>query len=192
MLKFLMSIIISIIFVESARQIYKSDGELNIALLIKNCINSSDDDNTPYISQSLLASAIWTTQRLNFLNKLSPTTLNFGLQVYETSCTENDYFNTIFELYQQQSKQYLLGLINDRLLSKKEFQFSNLLDVKSTVIIKNIKLLYKTSTSVLNGLGWTDNVTVIAPDETILKEFYRYSKKEYICLRDCVLYSYIR
>lgn len=159
------------------------DGDINIAILVKNC--QSSNDSIPFTVQSKISTTVWTTQRINYLQLLAP--LKLGVEVYEV-CNETDYFKTIFEIYQLE-EEHLLGLISSEKLDDKVLKFCEVLNIKVTKITKYESFLVKASIQFLNALGWVDNVTVFAPEEHVLDEFFGYSKKEFICVKECMVYG---
>ncbi|XP_018574058.1 protein bride of sevenless [Anoplophora glabripennis] len=173
----------SVIGAGGVRQIYAVEGDVNVALIVNSCRNVSDV--VPYQHQTLMSSAVWTTERVNFLGILAP--LKLGIGVYE-ACTEGDYYKTIFDLYQQ-DEEYLLGVISDTNLNEKVLQFCEVLEIRTAVTYRHHEYLMKSSIKVLSALGWNENVTVLAPDKNILREFYRYSRREYVCVKDCLVYG---
>lgn len=175
----------SVIGSSGVKQIFSIEGDVNVALVVNTCRNFSDA--VPYQIQTLISSTVWTVERLNFLSVLAP--LKLGIGVYEV-CTEGDYYKTIFDLYQQ-DEEYLLGIISNENLNEKVLQFCEVLNVRTAVTYRYQGYLMTSSIKLLNALGWSENVTVLAPDENLLREFYRYSKREYICVKDCLIYGYV-
>lgn len=159
-------------------------GDIYIAVLLKNCPNVTESSPVPFELQSLASSALWTSQRINFLELLSP--LRFGIGIHEV-CNGTDHFKTIFELYQKE--EYLLGLITDERLNEKLLQFCDILDIRSTSVNRYNSFLVKASIQFLSAMGWIENVTIFVPDEHVAGEFFSYSKKEMICTKECVLYG---
>lgn len=174
-----------LIFAESfgVKKVAEIEGDVNIAVLVRNCQNSNN--TVPFRVQSMISSAMWTTQRINYLDLLTP--LKLGAEIYEI-CNETDYINTIFELYQRH-EQYLLGLITSEQLSEKVMKFCDVLNIKVTKTSKYESFLVKASMQFLNALGWVDNITIYAPEEHVLDEFFGYSRKEFICVKDCMVYG---
>ncbi|KAJ8940608.1 hypothetical protein NQ318_004804 [Aromia moschata] len=168
---------------DGVRRIVGISGDVNVGLLVENCRNASDV--VPYRVQTLISSAVWVTERVNYLGSLSP--LKLGLGVYET-CAESDYYKTVFDLYQQE-EEYLLGIVSDKILSGNVLKFCEVLGVPAQVTSRDRRHVLEASVQLLRALGWTENVTVLSPDENLAREFYRYSKKESICIRDCILYG---
>lgn len=182
---FLLVVASSAIGTSGVKRIFAIEGDVNVAVIVNSCRNASDV--VPYQHQTLVSSAVWTTERVNFLQILAP--LKLGVGVYE-ACSESDYYKTIFDLYQQ-DEEYLLGIISNTNLNEKVLQFCEVLDIRTVVTYRHHEYLMKSSTKLLSALGWSENVTIIAPDKNILREFYRYSKREYICVKDCLVYGYV-
>nr|CAI5824417.1 unnamed protein product [Callosobruchus analis] len=159
-------------------------GDLTIALLVKTCHNSSVD-LIPYHTNSLVSSAMWVVERLNYLEHTTPLTL--GLKVYEI-CEEIDFFKSIFDLYQAEN-DYLLTVVSEDTLSEKMLNFCEVLDVRSSSIARCSKLLVKTTVEFLNAMGWVENVTVFGPDEFIMEEFSSYAVKQSVCVMDLIIYG---
>ncbi|KAG5898753.1 hypothetical protein JTB14_010963 [Gonioctena quinquepunctata] len=183
--KLLLVACISVIITETdgVKTVLEVEGDLKISLLLDHCRNSSEA--VPFKQQSLVSTAIWTTQRVNFLEILSP--LKLGLSVYEI-CSESDYIKTIFDLYE--SENYLLGVISERRLSEKVLKLCDVLDVRIRETSKNHGFLLEAAVEFLGAIGWVENVTVLAPDENVMQEFYLHSKAEFICIQECVIYEH--
>nr|XP_023029103.1 protein bride of sevenless [Leptinotarsa decemlineata] len=167
---------------DGVKQVLRLEGDVKVALLLENCRN--DTEAVPYRLQSLVSSSIWTTERINFLGTLAP--LKLGLSVYET-CTGSDYFKTIFHLYE--SDDYLLGLVHEDRLDDKVLKFCEALDFRTRPTARFRGFLLKAGIQFLSTLGWVENVTVFAPDDDVMKEFYLHSKAEFICIQECVVYE---
>ncbi|CAH2008262.1 unnamed protein product [Acanthoscelides obtectus] len=159
-------------------------GDLTIALLVSTCHNSTVD-LIPYHTNSLVSSAMWIVDRLNYLEYAAPLTL--GLKVYGI-CEEIDYFKSIFDLYQSEN-DYLLTVISEASLSEKMLNFCEVLDVRSSSIARCSKLLVKSTVEFLNVMGWVENVTVFGPDEFIMEEFSSYAVRQSVCVTDLVIYG---
>ncbi|CAH1155910.1 unnamed protein product [Phaedon cochleariae] len=179
--QFLVTIAIILFKNASGEKSAEVKGDVKIALLLDNCVNSSD----PYRIQSLIASSVSTTDRINLLETLAP--LKLGLSVHEI-CSESDYYKTIFDLYMQED-DYLIGIIYDKELPEKVLKFSSVLDIWTTPTTKFSHYLVKASVQFLSVIGWIDNVTVVAPDEKIMNEFYAQSKREDICITECIIFE---
>lgn len=154
-------------------------GELNLALLVREC-NSSEIVHT----RSLVTSAIWTTERLNFMEYTAP--LRLGLSVYKV-CKESDYYNAVFKAFVKQEDTVLLGVISDKKFSRKLEEFGGVLGVDHEVTTKYWNYLVKASVRLLGALELQENVTVVASREDVLMEFFRQSRKEWVCVRHCIL-----
>lgn len=180
-------LVIVLIFAESfaVKLVANIEGDVNIGVLVKNC--QSSNDAIPFKIQSMISAAIWTTQRINYLDLLTP--LKLGAEIYEI-CNETDYINTIFELYKNHEHR-LLGLITGEKFSDKVLQFCNVLNIKVTKTSKYESFLVKASIQFLNALGWIDNISIFAPEEHVLDEFFSYSRREFICVKDCMVYGYV-
>lgn len=175
--------LIALVTSKGVNRVISVDGDVKLGLLVKHCPN--DTEIIPYRIQSFISSALWTVKRINSLELLSPLTL--GVDVYEI-CTENDYYKTIFSLYEN-DEDYLLGVIEDRMMGEKIYKFCEVLNIKTVPAKKFSGSLVKASVRVLSALGWVDNVTVVVPNENIARDFFAYSKKEAICVTDCTIYG---
>lgn len=169
----------------AVKEVAEVEGDVSIAVLVRNC--QSSNDAIPFNVQSMISSAMWTTQRINQLDLLSP--LKLGAKFYEI-CNESDYYNTIFELFQK-NEQQLLRVITDEQLSEKVLRFCDVLNIKVTKTSKYESYLVKASMQFLNALGWVDNITIFAPEEHVLDEFFGYSRREFICVKECMIYGYV-
>lgn len=165
------------------KKVANIEGDVNIAVLLTNCHNSSE--LIPFKIQSMISSTLWTVQRINYLELLSP--IKLGVEIYEI-CNETDYFETIFELYQR-DEEVFLGLISGERLSDKVIKFCDVLDIKAILTSKYDSFRIKAAIKFLSALGWIENVTVYAPHEHIIDEFFIYSKEEYICIKECMVYG---
>lgn len=167
----------------SAREtVFKKKNDLNFALLLHNCRNGT---SAPFVQQSIINSAIWTIQRLNFL---STTNLNFGISIYEL-CQSRDYYEIIFELFQKQEDQFLVGFINERPLPKKIKKITAALELKSKPIVKCPNSLIKGIVALLSALQWNGNITVIAPNEKIVNKLAGLSQQKQICITKYLIYE---
>lgn len=169
--------------IQAVSPVLEVEGDPAIAILLENCRN--DSEVIPYRKQSIVSTAIWTTDRINFLEYLVP--MKIGLKVFET-CTTNDHFKTVFDLYSQ-NETYYLGIITDRKLNERFLKFDDLLDLRTIAISTQYNFLIKAAIKSLSVLGWTNNVSVLAPDEQIVSEFYKLSKPVFVCIKDCIVYQ---
>ncbi|KAJ8977945.1 hypothetical protein NQ317_017413 [Molorchus minor] len=174
--------LIGTIRTDGIKQVVEIKGDVGVAILIKTCRNVSEV--IPDTLQTLVSSAVSTYERVNYLKSLP---LKFGLSVYET-CTESDYYETIFHLYQQE-EEYPLGIISSELLNQNILKFCEILNIPAQVTSKHNSYLLKATVQFLGALGWTENVTILSPDDNLVMEFYQYSKREYICIKDCLVYG---
>ncbi|XP_008199173.3 protein bride of sevenless [Tribolium castaneum] len=164
----------------SVKEVFKKDGDVNVALILHNDCNSTTVLTQQ--EQSLVNSAIWTVHQLNYSEIIT-----FGLSIYK-ACNEKEEYQTVFELFQKQDENFLLGLISTSLKP----QIRKLCDALDLVIQATVKCptpLVEASIELLKRLNWIENVTVIAPNEFILNEFAIISRKKWICVRDFVTYK---
>lgn len=164
------------------KKVAEVEGDVYIAVLLTNCQNSSE--YIPFRIQSMISSTLWTAHRINYLELLFP--LKVGVEIYEI-CNETDYFQTIFQLYQQ-NQEYFVGLISSENFNEKVKKFCEVLDTTAYQTSKYESFLVKASIQFLGALGWVDNISVFAPQEHVLNEFFGYSKKEFICVKNCMVY----
>lgn len=153
--------------------IYKSDGDLKIAFILNEC-----SENSTTLQNTIINSAIWATQRLNYLES---TPFKVGLNIYQT-CSEKEIYNSIFSSFQQDDESYLLGLISIKNLPEKLKSFCNVLNVRCMVKSTYYEDAIRASVNLLEVLNWNHNITVITPDDYILKEFNVLTKIKGICV----------
>lgn len=159
--------------------VFALGGELQLALLVREC-NSSEIVHT----RSLVNSAIWTTERLNFLEYTAP--LRLGLTVFKV-CEESDYFDALFKIFNSNEGSITLGAISDTKFSGKLKEFVGVLEMDYEVTTKYWNHLVKASVRLLVALELQENVTVVASREDVLMEFFRQSRREWVCVKQCIL-----
>lgn len=154
-------------------------GDLQLTLLVREC-NSSDVVH----AKTLVNSAIWTTERLNFLEYTGP--LRLGLTAFKV-CKVDDYFNVVFKVFGAREEALQLGVISDGKFEGKLGEFAKVLGVDCEVTTKYWSYLVKASVRLLDALGLQENVTVVASREDVLMEFFRQSRKHWVCVQHCIL-----
>lgn len=162
----------------NVNQVYNIEGQIRIAIVLNECANS-----TP-ISWTYVNSAIWTVERLNFLNFTYP--LSLGLSVFQT-CTEADYYNPIYKIFKQDDEGLILGALSTENFPPKIVQFGNLLDVHLEVINKYRTFLAEATVKLLVTLDLTENVTVYSEEREVLQKFYKFTREEFICVRNAFI-----
>lgn len=163
-----------------SREVFRKDGDVNVALVLHN-----ECDSTKVLTdseQSLVNSAIWTLHQLNYSDQIS-----LGLSIYK-SCNESEEYQTIFEIFQKQDENFLIGLITTSLTTQIR-KICDALDLIVQPIVKCTTPLIKASIELLKSLNWVENVTVMAPNQKILNEFSKISRKKWICVKDFVMYK---
>ncbi|CAH0555459.1 unnamed protein product [Brassicogethes aeneus] len=163
-----------------SQEIYSDPSDVNMALILNKC-NSA----TPYSTHSVVNSAIWTTQRINFLEITSP--LKFGLTVIQT-CSQKENMNTIFNLYNSSDEHYLVGVISEERFDDKTSRFSDILDIQRKVIPKIYKAIIKSTVEFMSMMNWFENVTVTVTSERFLSEFYTYATRKFICINSYLIW----
>ncbi|XP_044267098.1 protein bride of sevenless [Tribolium madens] len=164
----------------SVKEVFRREGDVNVALILHNDCNSTTVLTEQ--EQSLVNSAIWTVHQLNYSELIS-----FGMSIYKT-CNEKEEYQTIFELFQKQDENFLLGLISTSLKP----HIRKLCDALDLVVQPTVKCptpLVKASIELLERLNWIENVTVIASNEFTVNEFSIMSQKKWICITDFVTYK---
>lgn len=185
-LYFIPLILVNIVAIklDSVKEVFRKDGDVNVALILRNKCN-----NTATLTeneQSIVNSAIWIAHQLNYSEVLFEH--NFGLTVYKT-CNENEEYETLFHLFQKRKEEFLLGIITTSKFSLKVRKFADALDLNVKGIVKCSQPLIKASVALLSALKWFDNVVVVAPDENIINQFSKLSKKEWICVDKYILHE---
>ncbi|XP_050499671.1 protein bride of sevenless [Diabrotica virgifera virgifera] len=160
------------------------EGDPAIAVLVEDCRNESEV--IPFRKQALVSTAVWTTERVNFLEYLAP--MKLGLKVFEI-CTEAEYFKSVFDLYNQ-NETFILGIVTEKKLNDRLVKFGDLLDLRTIPVPHQYGFLIKAAIKLLSALGWVENVTILAPEETITSEFYKHSKSSFICIKECIIYEH--
>lgn len=155
-------------------------GDVNIVVILNHSVCYQES----HYRRTLVNSALWVAERVNFLNLLQP--LKLGLTVYD-SCSETDYFKAAFELYltNLNSSNHTLGIVTETSLDEREQKFSDLLKLKTRKIRPNSSYVVKAAVHFLQTVGWRSNVTLITTEERIVDLFYVHSKKSRVCLKTC-------
>lgn len=159
---------------------FEQEGDVNVGFVVEDCRESQGQLDT-----TLASSAVWTIERLNFLEYTAPVKL--GISVYRV-CTKRDYLNAVFQLYRSNDQDRLLGIFGH------EFDegiggLCDVLGINRKVVVQYYEFLVKTAVKVLVALDWKENITVIAPNEYILKEFYRVTRRDWLCVKNAVTFS---
>ncbi|XP_049823383.1 protein bride of sevenless isoform X2 [Aethina tumida] len=162
-----------------AQALYKDSSDVNVVLMVNGCRNRTSD--VSFNTQSLVNAAIWTTQRINFLEVTNP--LKFGLSVIQT-CTQKDSINAVFNMYNSSEENYLVGLISEERLDLQVEELSDVLGIKTTTLPKVYKHMVKSAVEFLGMMNWYQNVTVIVDNERILSEFYTFTTRKFICVNN--------
>ncbi|XP_066154081.1 uncharacterized protein boss [Euwallacea fornicatus] len=137
-----------------------------------------------YKETTITEAATWVTERINFLEVLSPLRLSLAVR---HSCSEVEFLKTIFEVFE--SPTYSLGVAVINQPSDRAAKFSELLGVKMRRRRQLNGYLVKATVQFLRVMGWKENVTLIARNELILDSFYLNLKEERICVRRCYVYD---
>lgn len=159
--------------------VFAFEGDLQLTLLVRECNNS----DVAY-ARTLVNSAIWTTERLNFLEFTAP--LSLGLTAFKV-CEENDYYNALFQVFAAAPETLQLGVISDRKFSDKLKRFAGVLELEYEVTTKYWSYLVKAAVRLVDALDLQENVTVVASREDVLMEFFRQSRKHWVCVQHCIL-----
>ncbi|XP_030761832.1 protein bride of sevenless [Sitophilus oryzae] len=174
-----LSVFSAITLQNSPRKLHSVEGDVNIAFLYQNCENGSLDANR----NSLIHSALWTVQRINYLELLSP--LKLGLSIYQT-CSELDFLETLFEIYKT-DENYTLGIITTRKINKQIGKFARSLDLRIKSVKKEYESVIKASMMFLKKLGRDHEVTVMTTEEKSLEAFYGQSRRLRVCLKEFIV-----
>lgn len=155
-------------------------GDVNIAVILNHSVCYQESHHR----KTLVNSALWVVERVNFLNLLQP--LKLGLTVYD-SCSETDYFKAAFDVYltNLNSSNHTLGIVTETSLDEREHRFSDLLRLKTRKIRPNSSYVVKAAVYFLQTLGWRSNVTLITTEERFVDLFYLHAKKSKVCLKTC-------
>lgn len=150
--------------------------DLNLALIVKEC-----DYNEMILTKSKIQSAIWIVDRLNTLNYTG--SLKLGISAF-TACEERKYLETIFRVHQLSAERVYLGVVSDQVSPESRVKnFCKVLDVQFKTGARYWDLLVKTTVKLLAVLEWKENITVVAKNSQILDEFYRYTRREWMCVK---------
>ncbi|CAH1140510.1 unnamed protein product [Phyllotreta striolata] len=169
---------------ECVLPVVEVERDINIALLLNNC-RRNDSEAIPFDKQSLVSTALWTIERINYFESLAP--LKLGLQVYEI-CTEQDALKFYFQLYENRDS-YVLGTVNEKKLSTKLNKFADLLEIPTVAVTHLLDVLIKAANEFMRGVNWTENVTVFAPDKALMSQYFKLSKSASICVKECYIYE---
>lgn len=161
-----------------AKEIFRSLADLNLAVLTHGCGNKTNNE-------FLVDSAIWTVQKLNYLQFLP---VKIGLEIDEI-CTEKEEFQSVFDLFLQRDQEYFFGVISDKFFDPRLKKFSAVLGLEIRETSKSFKTLISASVALLESIGMTQNVTILAPSESIAEQFVKDSRKQDICLNEVIVYE---
>ncbi|CAG9772698.1 unnamed protein product [Ceutorhynchus assimilis] len=170
---------------QKVREIFKlPDANLSVVVILSN-----DCENLNYFKRTLVNSAIWVAERINFLEIIYP--LKLGLEVYDT-CSEIDYLKTLFSIYENDDL-FTLGVVSDRETnSEKAIKFSDVLGLKIKTKKTDLSHMVKACLHFLLAVGWKSNITLVTTDEKIVDTFYLHSKKMGLCIKECYIAENIR
>ncbi|XP_050314654.1 protein bride of sevenless [Anthonomus grandis grandis] len=182
-IKIAIFLIINAVIASTAKSshIFSFHGNVSVAVILHDCDESS---TLSYTQTTLLHSAIWTVERINFLETVHP--LKMGLSLYR-ACTDLDYLKTIFEIFQNVG--ITVGVVTDHPFSDKVRKFSEVLGLRTKVRKRFDTYLVRSAVQFFDLLGWKDNITLITPQEHIIDMFYFYTKKKRMCLTECYIYE---
>ncbi|XP_065155456.1 protein bride of sevenless isoform X2 [Atheta coriaria] len=160
--------------------IYETLGSIHIGLILTQCT-----ENLTAVQKTALHSTIWATQRVNDLKFANLNDFQVGLTVHQV-CTEDDYLSAIFELYKNglERGELLLGVMADYRdeVPRVVPEFADILKVDFYESVMYKQEIIKTVVKILEVLAWSDDIEVIAPDQNVLKEFYRITRREWMCV----------
>lgn len=159
-----------------------TDGDLKIGFLINSCNNST---NKFYVN-TLINAAITTTERLNTLEYTKP--FKLGIAVYEV-CEDMEYYKAIFSLFRENDEKALLGLIGLKQAPAKIQDLCDVLDIPRKLTNKFWVPLIKASVRLLETLNWNENITIISPNQNVMQEFYKYTRRRWMCIRKAYIYE---
>lgn len=158
------------------------EGDIKIGFLINSCNNST---SKLYVN-TLINAAITTTERLNALEYTKP--FKLGISVYEV-CDDMEYYKAIFGLFRENDEKALVGLITLKQVPTKIQGFCEVLDIPRKLTNKFWVPLIKASVRLLEALKWNENITVISPNQIVLQEFYKYTRRHWMCIRKAYIYE---
>lgn len=161
-----------------AKEIFKSLSDLNLAVLAHDCGNGTNQE-------FLVDSAIWTVQKLNYLQFLP---VKIGLEVHEV-CTEKQEFQSVFDLFLRKDKEYFFGVISDEFVDPKLRRFSAALNIEIRETEKFFGNLIRASVALLESIGMIEDVTILAPRESIAEQFLKSARKQDICVKEVIVYE---
>lgn len=161
--------------------LHESDGDLKLSFLLEDCSENLPVESN--LGRTYVNSAIWTIERLNLLQTTSPLTL--GLSVYQT-CNDSDVYNSLFHIFQQHENSYQIGIVNIKPFSRSLIEFCKALDIKTKYVHKHWKPLIKAAVELLALLNWKQNVTILSEYKEILQDFYKYSRRQWICVEQII------
>ncbi|GJQ80385.1 boss [Trypoxylus dichotomus] len=161
--------------------LYESEGDIKISFLIEDCSENLAVESN--LGRTYINSAIWIVERINLLQTTSPLTL--GLSVYQT-CNDTDVYNTLFHIFQQHEYIFHLGIVVIKPFSRSLIEFCRALDIKTKYVYKHLKPPVKASVELLALLNWKENVTILTQYQEITHDFYKYARKEWICVKNII------
>ncbi|KAK9730301.1 7 transmembrane sweet-taste receptor of 3 GCPR [Popillia japonica] len=153
-------------------------GDLKINLLLEDCTEDLPVESS--LGRTYINSAIWIIERLNLLQITTPLTL--GLSVYQI-CNDSEVYNSLFHIFQQHHYTYQVGIVNVKPFSRSLIDFCTALNIKTNYIQKYRKPLIRASVELLTLLNWKDNITLLTQYKELVPDFYKYSRKQWICVQ---------
>lgn len=155
--------------------LFESKGDVKLGLLVQDCAQDP--------TWNVVNAAVWVTERLNLLQTTAPFVL--GLTAVKV-CDEMDYYVAIFQLFQQDEKEFLLGIVTTRSLSAKLEKFRDVLGVRVRLVSSELSHVLKACVDFLSASNWRENVTVLAPTKDVLLELNTNASERQICVRRSV------
>ncbi|KAF5278350.1 hypothetical protein FQA39_LY05839 [Lamprigera yunnana] len=166
------------VFNNQSDKIYELQGDLNLGFILNECSNTSSS------SWTYANSAIWTISRLNYLNFTSP--LRMGLKIYQ-SCTEDDSYDILFDMFKNRNLRYFLNVFSNRYLGDGVSQFGNVLNIHLTAMSTYHTWALRAAAKLLSALNYRNNITVYMENDHLLSEFYAITRNEDICIKSGII-----
>ncbi|KAL1495084.1 hypothetical protein ABEB36_010558 [Hypothenemus hampei] len=163
-------------------RIFNVQGDVSVSVILNkdNCKNCSD--GLTQNERTLINSAIWTVERVNFLQILKP--LKFGLSIYESN-REVDILKSLLESYDSDT---CLGAVFLQEIGDKANKFSTLLQLSTKRKLPTDRFLVRAAVNFLIFIGRTYNITLLTTKEEVVDLFYYESRRNNICLDECYIF----
>lgn len=157
-------------------------GDVSIAFIVSECGNGE-----LLFAKTSISSAIWVVDQMNHVGYAG--NLRLGLTVY-TVCKEPEYLASVFKTFRE-SEEYspVLAVVTNKVMPKRVQEICKVFELGTSFTTRFWTPLVKAAVKVLDVMEWKTNVTVVVSNKEILNEFYKYTRREWICVRNAVFFQ---